>query len=125
MRRFYPLILVMPFVLLTLVASKAGPATAAPQPAVAAAIAPVSTRSAAFANGGASFSTTGHEDRDKARGIREGRRIFRFDTFGDEQLWTDVLRMHEVIATVPPTTALAVGLKVDVEALPLAVKAAL
>ena len=55
----------------------------------------------------------------------DGQAIFRFDTFGDEQLWTDVLRMHEVIATVPPTTALAVGLKVDVEALPRAVKAAL
>ena len=40
-------------------------------------------------------------------------------------MWTDVLRMHEVIATVPPTTALAVGLKVDVDALPRAVKAAL
>ena len=47
-----------------------------------------------------------------------GQTIFRFDTFGDEQLWTDVLRMHEVIATVDPATALAVGLKVDVEALP-------
>ena len=56
---------------------------------------------------------------------RDGQAIFRFDTFGDEQLWTDVLRMHEVIATVPPTTALAVGLKIDVEALPAAVKAAL
>jgi hypothetical protein len=56
---------------------------------------------------------------------RAGQAIFRFDTFGDEQLWTDVLRMHEVIATVPPATALAVGLKVDVEALPRAVKAAL
>jgi hypothetical protein len=55
----------------------------------------------------------------------DGQAIFRFDTFGDEQLWTDVLRMHEVIATVPPTTALAVGLKVDVEALPRGVKAAL
>src|SRR5688572_30066165 len=57
--------------------------------------------------------------------IREGQAIFRYDTFGDEQLWTDVLRMHEVIATVAPTTALAVGLKVDVEALPSAVRAAL
>jgi mono/diheme cytochrome c family protein len=47
-----------------------------------------------------------------------GQAIFRFDTFGDEQLWTDVLRMHEVIATVSPRTALSVGLKVDVEALP-------
>ena len=59
------------------------------------------------------------------QGHRDGQAIFRFDTFGDEQLWTDVLRMHEVIATVPPETALAVGLKVDVEALPRAVKAAL
>ena len=56
---------------------------------------------------------------------RDGQAIFRYDTFGDEQLWTDVLRMHEVIATVPPATALAVGLKVDVEALPRAVRAAL
>src|SRR5512145_3224348 len=55
----------------------------------------------------------------------DGKSIFRFDTFGDEQLWTDVLRMHEVIATVSPATALAVGLKVDVEALPAAVVNAL
>ena len=39
--------------------------------------------------------------------VRSGQAIFRFDTFGDEQLWTDVLRMHEVIATVDPATALA------------------
>ena len=49
---------------------------------------------------------------------RQGREIFRFDTFGDEQLWTTVLRMHEVIPTIDPVTALGVGLKVDVEALP-------
>ena len=55
----------------------------------------------------------------------DGRAIFRFDTFGDEQLWTNVLRMHEVIPRVDPTTALAVGLKVDVEALPQAVLTAL
>ena len=48
-----------------------------------------------------------------------GQRIFRYDTFGDEQLWTAVYRMHEVLPTVDPTTALAVGLKVDVDALPL------
>ncbi len=59
------------------------------------------------------------------RMIEQGRRIFRYDTFGDEQLWTDVLRMHEVIATIPPATALAVGLKVDVEALPQKIIAAL
>jgi hypothetical protein len=55
--------------------------------------------------------------------IAHGRKIFRFDTFGDEAKWTDVLRLHEVIAAaVDPTTALAVGLKVDVDALPQAVK---
>jgi mono/diheme cytochrome c family protein len=64
-------------------------------------------------------------DRHETSQRTDGQAIFRFDTFGDEQLWTDVLRMHEVIATVPPATALAVGLKVDVEALPPTVKAAL
>ena len=55
----------------------------------------------------------------------DGRTIFRFDTFGDEQLWTDVLRMHEVLPQVDPQTALAVGLKVDSEALPAEVIAAI
>jgi hypothetical protein len=55
----------------------------------------------------------------------DGKAIFRFDTFGDEQLWTGVLRMHEAIAAVSPATALSVGLKVDVEALPPAVVNAL
>jgi hypothetical protein len=64
-----------------------------------------------------------HEPKDRRK--KEGRRIFRYDTFGDEQLWTDVLRMHEVVATLPPATALAVGLKVDVEALPRKLVAAL
>jgi hypothetical protein len=56
---------------------------------------------------------------------REGQAVFRFDTFGDEQLWTDTLRMHEVLPTVDPASALAVGLKVDVEALPQAIITAL
>jgi hypothetical protein len=55
----------------------------------------------------------------------EGQRIFRFDTFGDEQLWTDFLRMHEVIPAIDPLTALKVGLKVDAEALPRDIIAAL
>ena len=63
-------------------------------------------------------ATTAHER-------HSGRSIFRFDTFGDEQLWTRVLRMHEAIATVDPNTALSVGLKVDVEALPRTLIAAL
>jgi mono/diheme cytochrome c family protein len=51
-----------------------------------------------------------------------GQKEFRFDTFGDEAQWTDQLRMHETIAAkVDPVTALSVGLKVDVDALPPAV----
>jgi hypothetical protein len=56
--------------------------------------------------------------RDAATTVVEGRRIFRFDTFGDEAFWTGVLRMNEPISQVSPRTALAVGLKVDVDALP-------
>ena len=55
----------------------------------------------------------------------DGQKIFRYDTFGDEQLWTDVLRMHEVVGTISPVTALSVGLKVDADALPAGVKAAI
>ena len=54
--------------------------------------------------------------------IVQGKTVFRQDTFGDETFWTDTLRLHEVIATgVSPRTALSVGLKVDMEALPQAV----
>ena len=48
-----------------------------------------------------------------------GEDIFRFHTFGDEQLWTDTLRMHRVIeSSIDPLMALSLGLKVDVDALP-------
>ncbi len=56
-----------------------------------------------------------------------GRKIFRFDTFGDEAFWGDTLQLHQAIAGeknggvgpgVSPKTALAVGLKVDADALP-------
>ena len=59
--------------------------------------------------------------------IEEGRQIFRSDTFGDEAFWGDTLKLHQAIAGaklggvgpgVSPKTALAVGLKVDVDALP-------
>jgi len=58
--------------------------------------------------------------------VTQGKEIFRFDTFGDEQYWTDTLRMHQVIErAVTPAVALSVGLKVDVDALPVAVRNAL
>jgi hypothetical protein len=59
--------------------------------------------------------------------LKQGRQIFRFDTFGDEAFWGDTLRLHQAIAGekqggvgpgVSPKTALAVGLKVDLDALP-------
>ena len=59
--------------------------------------------------------------------IDEGRKTFRYDTFGDEAFWGDTLQLHRAIAGqanggvgggVSPRTALAVGLKVDVDALP-------
>ena len=55
----------------------------------------------------------------------DGRAIFRYDTFGDEQLWTNVLRMHEVLPSVSPLTALSVGLKIDADALPAEVISAI
>jgi hypothetical protein len=48
-----------------------------------------------------------------------GQEIFRFDTYGDKQFWTDKLRMHRVIESrIDPLTALSLGLKVDADALP-------
>jgi cytochrome c5 len=56
----------------------------------------------------------------------EGQRIFRFDTFGNEKFWTDTARMHEVVqSSVSPTLALKVGLKVDADAIPPDVAAAI
>ena len=49
---------------------------------------------------------------------QDGQQIFRFDTFGDEQLWTDTLQMQTVVSSLTPRAALGLGLKVDVEALP-------
>ena len=50
--------------------------------------------------------------------VKDGQCIFRHDTFGDEQLWSDTLRLHELVQTLSPKQALAVGLKVDAEAVP-------
>ena len=79
----------------------------------------------AFSIGAAPETMTAQAEQSDDAKRREGQEIFRYDTFGDEQLWTDVLRMHQVLPSVDPATALAVGLKVDVEALPAGVIAAL
>src|ERR1044071_4061372 len=69
-------------------------------------------------------------ERNATQMIEEGRRTFRYDTFGDQEFWGGVLRLHEAIAGerlggvgpgVSPRTALLVGLKVDADALPRSV----
>ena len=66
-------------------------------------------------------------DANAQRMLKEGRQTFRHDTFGDEAFWSDALQLHKAIAGaklggvgpgVSPKTALAVGLKVDADALP-------
>src|SRR4029078_7223117 len=52
------------------------------------------------------------------RMVEEGRQTFRYDTFGDQVFWSRILGIHEALKTVSARTALAVGLKVDSEALP-------
>jgi hypothetical protein len=58
--------------------------------------------------------------------ISEGRKTFRFDTFGDEAFWGDVLKLHKAVEGakfggmglgLSPREALGLGLKVDVDAL--------
>ncbi|MCD6060920.1 MAG: hypothetical protein K0S16_1231 [Moraxellaceae bacterium] len=58
--------------------------------------------------------------------LNEGRRIFRYDTFGDEAFWGDTIKLHQAIAGsrfggvgpgLTPKAALGLGLKVDVDAL--------
>lgn len=62
-----------------------------------------------------------------AEKITNGRQVFRFDTLGDEAFWGGILGLHQAIEGaalggvgpgVSPQTALTVGLKVDIDALP-------
>jgi hypothetical protein len=57
--------------------------------------------------------------------IDRGRQIFRFSTFGSERFWGETLKLHAAIETMTPNQALALGLKVDVKALPHSLVAAL
>ena len=72
-------------------------------------------------------TATADTDANAQQMLSEGKQTFRFDTFGDEAFWSDALQLHRAIAGakfggvgpgVSPVTALAVGLKVDSEALP-------
>ena len=58
--------------------------------------------------------------------VAQGKTVFRLDTYGDETFWTDTLQLNRVIQSgVSPKTALAVGLKVDLDTLPAPVQTAL
>jgi hypothetical protein len=59
--------------------------------------------------------------------ILQGQQIFRFDTFGDQAFWGDMLKLHQAIegaqhggvgSGLSPAGALMTGLKMDVDALP-------
>ncbi|MHB9131654.1 MAG: hypothetical protein ACYDBB_11270 [Armatimonadota bacterium] len=86
-----------------------------------------------FAQGGAPRDKISGDTYEQAvrlnqrQSFENGRRIFRFDTFGDEAFWGDTVKLHQAIqgekfggvgAGVNPKTALTLGLKVDVNALP-------
>src|SRR5262249_7019909 len=66
--------------------------------------------------------------------ITRGQQVFRFDTFGDQAFWGDTLKLHQAIEGaalggvgpgVSPATALAVGLKVDIDMVPANVREAI
>jgi hypothetical protein len=68
-----------------------------------------------------------NENQGKHPSILDGKQIFRFDNFGDGDFWSGLLHLDKAVAGaanggfgagVSPKTALAVGLKVDAEALP-------
>jgi hypothetical protein len=73
-------------------------------------------------------------DHHAKRLVDQGRRTFRFDTFGDQKFWGGTLHLNQALAGkanggvgpgVSPKTALGVGLKVDVTALPKTVRKAI
>ncbi len=84
---------------------------------------PTLTRASSQANERGLVAATAHA----AKLIKQGQRIFRYDTFGDEQFWGGELQLHRAIAGarfggvgpgLSPAQALGVGLKVDSDALP-------
>src|SRR5689334_22165134 len=103
---------------------------AAQQSAPSKQAAPAPSRAQQGADQGRGHDGTAYDQQigDNARRMMEqGKQIFRHDTFGSEDFWGGKLRLHESIAGealggvgagVSPNAALALGLKVDAEALP-------
>ena len=103
---------------------------AAPAPQAAAGqTAPEAALADAAAAGGSKAAATAND-----KLLRRGKRIFRYATFGDQKFWGGTLDLEKAIAGeanggvgagVSPATALSVGLKVDVDALPRKVRDAI
>lgn len=87
-----------------------------------------------------SFAQTAGSAFDQASGqyaqqlLKNGKQIFRYDTFGSEDFWGGQLKLHDAIQGqkfggvgpgVSPKTALELGLKVDAESVPKNVAAAI
>jgi hypothetical protein len=73
-------------------------------------------------------------DRYAAQLLKDGKQIFRYDTLGSEDFWGGQLKLHQAIQGqkfggvgpgVSPKKALELGLKVDMEAVPKQVAAAI
>jgi hypothetical protein len=89
----------------------------------------VAMGTAACRGGGVALASGDDETARKQRAdekvLEDGKKTFRFDTFGDEAFWSGVLQLEKPIATLPPKAALGAGLKVDLDALPQSVVDAL
>src|SRR5437588_5617221 len=121
MRRFLIVAVVgSMFGILLLVAASAGHQVAAQEPTQVGTTGTAGERSSSGA-----FDIEIRRNADRM--IEEGRRIFRYDTFGDEAFWGDQLKLHQAIIGqklggvgpgLSPKMALSLGLKVDADALP-------
>jgi cytochrome c553 len=89
---------------------------------------------AAFAQRSAEPSYEALTDANAQSMFVEGRKIFRFETFGDEAFWGQTLQLHQAVqgskfggigGGLSPKAALAAGLKVDAAALPADLVAAI
>ncbi len=98
---------------------------------VAMALTAVTSAPQVSAQPGGSAAGLGQGNNADASLVRQGKQTFRFDTFGDQAFWGGTLHLNQAIAGaknggvgpgLSPKAALAVGLKVDVDALPTSVR---
>src|SRR5215510_9273690 len=98
---------------------------------VAMTVTAVASAPRASARPGGSAAGQGQANNASSALVRQGKQTFRFDTFGDQSFWGGTLHLDKTIAGaahggigpgLSPKEALALGLKVDVSALPESVQ---